>query len=197
MQLQVALTGSIGSGKSTVATMLGTYGACIVSGDQLGRNVLEQDINVRDSLVAKLGSRILNANGELNRNEIAKVVFSDKALAKWLTDLTFPGIYAQWKVLAANSKCGVNVFDAALIFEWGIESDFDVIIVVTANRDLAIKRSMSRFTISDFDLRSSNQLPIEHKLAQADIVIYNNGTRQELQQQVDRVWTTHITPLLA
>jgi dephospho-CoA kinase len=196
-QVSVALTGGIGSGKSTVAELLRNLGAGVVSGDELGRAVLEEDDDVRTKLVEKLGADVMDAHGVLNRKLIAERVFASADLSKWLTDLTFPGIIRRWEEFSRRAIRQVIVFDAALIFEWGIQDRFDVVLTVVSSEASAVSRSNSRFTSEDFQRRRKSQLPDELKIAGADFVLHNDGSPELLRANVIDFWNNTIHPLIS
>ncbi len=196
-KVTVALTGGIGAGKSTVAEMLAELGATIISGDELGRKVLNEEPAVRQALVERLGDAILHENGTLDRRLIAQRVFSDESLSRWLTALTFPGIYSRWRKLRDDATSNVIVFDAALIFEWKIQSEFDVVVAVVAAETVTLARSVGRFTQEDFYSRRSAQVPDAEKMNGADVVIHNDGSQVQLHQQVLQLWKNITTLLIA
>lgn len=195
--VKVALTGGIGAGKSTVAALLAKQGAEVVSGDELGRMVLDEDDSVREALLEQLGAEILNSDGTLNRKSIAALVFSDTRLTEWLTSLTFTGIYSRWKQSLQRSRAAVVVFDAALIFEWNVQCDFDLVVAVVSDTENAYARAAGRFTLEDFERRIAAQLPADYKIANADFVINNDGSLDDLARQVIELWNKKILPLIA
>ena len=193
-RITVALTGGIGSGKSTVADLLRNLGAGVVSGDEFGRAVLEEDEAVRNELVVKLGSDVCDARGVLDRGLIAKRVFASKELSRWLTDLTFPGILRRWEEFAQRAVRTVAVFDAALIFEWNIQDRFDLVLTVVSSEEAAFERSHHRFSREDFQLRRGSQLSDERKIEGADFVIHNDGSLADLRDKVLEFWNSKIQP---
>lgn len=195
-KVKIGLTGGIGTGKSTVANLLARQGADVVSGDELGRQVLD-DAAISEALIERFGMQIVNPDGKLNRKAIAALVFADPSQSKWLTSLTFPGIYSRWQHAFDQSRNRVVVFDAALIFEWKIQDDFDVIVVVVADAEFAYKRASGRFNREDFERRITAQLPVEHKMSYADFVIQNNGSPDDLVRQIVEFWNNKIEPLIA
>ncbi len=196
-KIKIGLTGGIGTGKSTVANLLARHGADVVSGDELGRQVLDEDATVREALVARFGAQIVNPDGRLNHKTIADHVFADPNQSKWLTSLTFPGIYSRWQSAFEQSRKSVVVFDAALIFEWKLQDDFNVIVVVVADSKPVYERVSARFTREDLERRIAAQLPVEHKKLNADFVIQNNGSPDDLARQVVEFWNHKIEPLIA
>lgn len=196
-KIKVALTGGIGAGKSTVAKMLRDHGAEIVSGDDLGRDVLDTEPMVRAALIRHLGEDIVAPTGELNRKLIGTRVFADRELTNWLTCLTFPGIYARWVNRCNSSVNRVVVFDAALIFEWGIEREFEIVLAVRTPLAESVIRSRGKFTETELLGRAAMQVPVDKKASGATHVIENDGTLESLKKQVEKFWSQHILPQIS
>ncbi|MCB9366659.1 MAG: dephospho-CoA kinase [Calditrichaeota bacterium] len=196
-KLSVALTGGIGVGKSTVGEMLAGLGADVVSGDELGREVLEQDSIVQQELIRVLGPDIQDEAGTFNRALIARRVFAESSLTTWLRALTFPGIHKRWRARLDSSPRQVVVFDAALIFEWEIEIEFDLILVVSAPYSELTRRSQGRFTEEDIARRSTAQLNVEKKIQNANFHIVNDQDKLSLSLKVQTFWNTQILPRIA
>ncbi len=196
-KISVALTGGIGSGKSTVGKILQNLGAEVISGDELGRIVLASEQYVQDEIVRKLGADVRGTDGSFNRRLIAARVFANRDAAEWLKQITFPGIYSRWQAARSASQSMVIVFDAALIFEWGIEAEFDEVLVVRAPFEEIIAWSRGRFTEQDLMQRSASQLDAADKAARATCVIDNDGTLKDLELKVIEFWNKHIQPRIA
>lgn len=196
-KIKIALTGGIGVGKSAVASLFQQHGAEVVSGDELGRQVLVEDLTVRAAIISRYGAEVLDSDSSLNRKAIAERVFADPQQSQWLTTLTFPGIYSRWRSAFEASSNRVVVFDASLIFEWNIQQDFDLIVVVAADAGIALERAGKKFTSADFERRARSQLSVEHKIANADCVIWNNNSPDALAQEVEQFWNSNIQPLIA
>jgi len=194
-QVSVGLTGSIGGGKTTASEALRKLGADVASGDDFGREAINDTV-IRAAIVTHLGGEVVDADGSLNRRAIAARVFADASLSKWLTNLTFPAIHERWHRFKSLSNRSVVVFDAALIFEWKIEREFDVLLCVTSSREIARHRTAGRFSSEDFDRRWSVQTEIRTKMAGSQFVIENNGSVSELHAEIQRIWKNHIQPLV-
>ncbi len=189
---KIGLTGSLGAGKSQVAKCWQDLGAGIVEGDEMGRIALESDSTLVAQLAERFGDKILDENGSIIRRQLANAAFSTREGTEDLTRLTFPTLYRianeQFDQLA--DTCDIVVFDAALIFEWGIEKDFNLIVVVTAQRDMLLERVMSRLGIGKKEAyeRLLGQMPSRIKEQRADRVIYNNGSLEVLKKNAATVW---------
>ncbi len=188
----IGLTGSPGTGKSTVAELLAAKGAAVISGDELGRRVLREFPELKDALRARYGDEIFTARGALKRRALGRIVFTRNGEAAWLNALMFPKIYEllQRDIRKFCRKHRVLVFDAAMIFEWGIEKEFDSIWVVTAPEELANVRlrNSGRLSPNEIRMRMQAQLSPEEKARRADVVLPNIGNRKQLQQSVNRIW---------
>ena len=161
----IGLTGSPGTGKSAVAELLAAKGAAVICGDELGRRVLREFPEVKDALRASYGDEIFTARGALKRRALGRIVFTRNGEAARLNALIFPKIYEllqrDIRKLCRNHR--VLVFDAAMIFEWGIEKEFDLIWVITAPEELAQARlgSSGRLSPNDIRMRIQAQLSPE------------------------------------
>ncbi len=187
----IGLTGGPGAGKSLVARYLGERGAILLSGDDAGRDAVADHPKILKQLVSAFGESILNKDGSLNRRFLGRIVFSDPAAREKLNRIVHPHLL---KILKTRIKQGrtrspkkLIVVDAALIFEWRIANWFDYILVVTARRELRIRRMMSSgLSKKEATDRISSQIPQRTKAALADYVIENNGSRSILRKKVNK-----------
>lgn len=187
----VGLTGGIGSGKSTAANFFTRLGIDIVDADILARQVVEPGQPSLEKIAQHFGNDILQADGSLNRRRLREVVFSQPAEKHWLENLLHPLIYslAQAKLHAANSDYAIYM--SPLIFESQQKSWCNRIIVVDIPETLQIERACLRDDSSAEHIRRilATQLPREKRLALADDILDNSGTRDELEQRVNRLHT--------
>ena len=188
----VGLTGSIGAGKSEVAEVWKGLGAGIVEGDEMGRLALSTDESLRLKLVERFGNEILDTSGQILHTRLAEAAFNSPGGVGDLTELTFPTLYrlAQRQFHELVNLYRVIVFDAALIFEWGVEGDFDVTVVVTSPDLLLIERSSSRLGIDHEQAASrlAGQLSSNEKARRADLVISNNLSLERLREKAVEMW---------
>lgn len=192
--LLIGLTGGIGAGKSTVAGYLAELGAEIVVGDELGRRAFEKAPELLESVREKFGDTVFHTDGTLNRRLLGKKVFGSREDTRWLTELTFPVIYELWRQAVKAAKAEVVVFDAAMIFEWRIEKEFDLLILVTADVDTVCSRvaKQNRLTLEEVKARHQQQMDVEWKRKHCHIVLVNNGSLNELESQVHKFWNNRI-----
>jgi dephospho-CoA kinase len=196
--IRIGLTGGVGMGKSSVAAALAEHGAQIVSGDELGRVALEQSPELLAAIRERFGDEVFSSDGTLQRRELGKRVFSSPEHVHWLTALTFPRIHWLWMEAVEQSARDVIVLDAAMIVEWGMEKEFDLLVVVMAPKNLVRERLMhaGRLTEEEAAARQEQQVAPAAKAAIADRVINNNGTLSELRRQLERFWQEMVTPEL-
>jgi dephospho-CoA kinase len=140
--LLVGLTGGLGAGKSTAARMLGQHGAVIVDADELARRALEPGTPGFEQVCDVFGRNILDAEGRIDRRQLAARVFADEGKRRALESITHPEVF---RLLAetVESHRGTDhvvVFDAALIVETGFHEAVDVLVVVTAPEEDQVRR---------------------------------------------------------
>ncbi|MCF7796856.1 MAG: dephospho-CoA kinase [Lentisphaeria bacterium] len=190
---KLGVTGSIGAGKSAAARRLAVLGAEVSNSDELAKSILFEDAEIQRQLLRRFGTKILDENGNLSRENLAAAAFQDKTGQDFLNELLHPRVRQATRDLMMNAeKAGVKLFvvDAPLIFETGLDRELDAVLVVTAPRELRKIRVRHRSGISsaDFMARNALQWPQAHKEARADYVVKNASTEEALIQQVDAVF---------
>lgn len=189
----VGITGGIGSGKSSLARLLVQRGAALVDADRLAHQVLEVP-EVIAALVASFGPAITDSQGKVVRKELGRLAFASQEGFELLSRTVRPFLEdLLWREVAhaeGPERERVAVVDAALIFEWGVERRFDLIVVVDAGVPLRRRRAATRQGLSEEEVerRMAWQLPAAEKAARADLVISNEGTLAELERAAERVW---------
>lgn len=189
----LGLAGGIASGKTEVARVFQKLGAIIISGDDLGREVVEKDQRVWVRLVETFGRKILNSNGTLNRRKLGQLAFSSPVSRKKLNRIVHPSLLRLMRqrvtyVRRQNRKNPI-VIDAALLVEWKIPVKMDKLIVVHASRNIRVRRLRKKdLTLSEIRDRMRSQLPFSVERKHADIIIRNDGTLEELRQKAREVW---------
>jgi len=187
----VGLTGGIGSGKSTVASMLAEMGATVVDADQLARDAVAPGTHGFDAVVALFGDDIVDASGELDRARVAAIVFSDEDMRRALESIVHPEVARRTAdVLDAHRDSeDVVVWDTPLLLEGGLSEACDVVIVVRADPKLRVQRLVERgMAAGDARARMAAQMPPDQQAALADEVIDNDGDRAALAEQVEALW---------
>lgn len=185
----IGLTGGIASGKSTVAELLKGYGFVVVDADVASRQAVAKGSDGLREVQAVFGEEAV-LKGEMNRQYVGQLVFSDAAKRRQLNEIIHPRVremMEQEKLKALQAGHHV-IMDIPLLFENGLESTVDEVWVVYVPDSVQLERLKKRNQLSTDDAaaRISSQLSIEDKKARADVIIDNSGTLKELQQQVER-----------
>ena len=185
----IGLTGGMGTGKSTVASMIQTLGYHVLNADKNAHRALQKDSPLFPEIIKVFGDKILGPDGEINRKQLGDIVFADKFMLGKLEAITHPYIQNETaKERDALSKSGTEMafYDIPLLFEKKLEKKFDKIVVVTTKKDLQIQRAMERTKLSHEDIRKrlANQMSMETKAKMADYLIRNDGSLEELKMKV-------------
>jgi dephospho-CoA kinase len=181
--LVVGLTGSIGAGKTALAALLAERGIPVIDADAEGRAALEA-VGVRDDLLNAFGPAILAADGRVDRSKLADIAFSSPAAVARLNKHTQPALLARVnKALRRLHGAPIVVIDAALIVEWQKALPVDVIVVVEAESRARRRRARGKYAAADFGAREKSQLSADEKRAAADIIVTNDGPRDELERK--------------
>ncbi|MBN2254559.1 MAG: dephospho-CoA kinase [Deltaproteobacteria bacterium] len=192
--LNIGLTGGIGSGKSTVDLFFREEGAYIIDFDELAHSVEEPDRPAWTGIVAAFGHSILNENGTINREKLGAIVFSDREKLKKLNEIVHPAVIEEWKrrIAEIQKKDGraIVISDIPLLFEAGLQSLFDMVILVHISPEEQIRRVMKRnsYNREQAQNRLRAQMPIDKKITLADFVINNEGTLDQTRTIVHEVW---------
>ena len=188
----IGLTGSIASGKSTVANMLKAYGLPIVDADLVAREVVEPGTPVLKKIAEVFGQDILTDDGHLNRGRLGSLIFHDETKRKMLNDIIHPAIRQEMlrrrDEYIANGEKTV-IMDIPLLFESKLQHFVEKILVVSVTEEIQLKRLMDRNQLSKEEAlaRISTQLPISLKEQGADAVVYNNSTFEETKKQLETI----------
>ena len=195
--LFVAVTGGIGSGKSLVGEIFRELGAIVYDSDGLARLVVERGSEGFNQIVARFGDQVLK-DGQLDRAALAQIVFRDPLALKDLESIIHPKVRALWDDIIKNAPKGsVVVNEIPLLVESGGKDRFDYIITVESKEDIRIKRLAERgLEESEARKRIAAQASDQERRAISHSVIENNGSREELIAQVERIWQEEITPRL-
>jgi dephospho-CoA kinase len=185
----IGLTGGIGSGKSTVATILRELGCEIIDADQVARDVVRPGLPAYEEIVSSFGRDVLLPDGTLDRKKLAAIVFRDPAARLRLEAITHPRIAleTQRRIGEAGARgAGPVVYEATLLVENGLHCALDGLIVVDAPREAQIARTCQRDGLAreEAQARIDAQMPPAKKLAAADWVIENDGGLDELRARV-------------
>jgi dephospho-CoA kinase len=188
--VKVALTGGVGSGKSTVAGLLAEHGAVIIDADAIAREVVEPGTPGDDAVVARFGPQVVKTDGTLDRAALAAIVFADDTARADLNGIVHPLVAARSEALMAAAPEGaVVVYDVPLLVETGRGSEFDRVVVVAADERTRLARLASRGVAeADARARMAAQASDEQRRAVADEVIGNDGSLETLRREVGELW---------
>jgi dephospho-CoA kinase len=188
---RVGLTGGIASGKSAVADQLARWGAVIIDADLLAREVVAPGTEALAAIEARFGPDVIAGGGGLDRAAMGRVVFADPAARRDLETIIHPAVRARAAELeAAAGRDAIVVQVIPLLVETGQQGSFDVVVVVDVDPETQIDRLRERngFSRAEAESRIAAQSSREERLAAADIVIDNSGSRAELNARAERLW---------
>lgn len=190
----VGLTGSVGTGKSTVANFFKELGAYVISWDELARDVVHPHSKAWKEIVEYFGKDILNEDLTINRQKLADIVFSDKKKLQKLNHIVHPEVFKEDERIENEIKSldpdALIIKDIPLLFELTRPIYVDKIVVVAASKQTQLKRleekGMSR---EDAQNRIKSQFPLKEKIKSADFVINNDGSLEDTKRQVERIYS--------
>jgi dephospho-CoA kinase len=189
--LLIGLTGGIGSGKSTVSALLATKGAVVIDADAITRELQQPGTEVLAAMVERFGEEILQADGALDRQAVADIVFRDAEALKDLGAIVHPAVGAEIarRLQAEQDTDHLVVLDVPLLVESG-RDDLAALVVVDVDPEVAVARLVEHRGMQEADARArmANQVSRADRLAKADLVIDNSGTLAELTERVDALW---------
>jgi dephospho-CoA kinase len=180
----VGLTGGIGAGKSEALAALERLGAATISTDQVVHDLYEQP-DVRDAVVARWGPEVA-PGGKVDRSAIARVAFATPEDRAWLEQLLWPLVgrrVAEWRATAAGVAL---VVETPLLFEAGLEGNYDATIAIVADEKVRTERAAARGHAS-LDERTARQLSQDEKARRATYAVENSGTLEQLEQELSEV----------
>lgn len=190
----IGLTGGIGSGKSTVGSMLAQLGAVVIDTDRVAREVVAPGSTTLQEIVRYFGHDVLQADGSLDRKKLGSLVFADETKRKILNKITHPAIKN-----AVREKLGqieqrdpgaVVVIEAPLLIEAGMTEMVDEVWLVTVAPEIQVKRVMERDGLSYEAAmqRIGSQLPSSEQMAYSDVVISTGQSLEQVRREIKRQW---------
>ena len=188
----IGLTGGIGSGKSTVSALLAAKGAVIIDADAITKELQQPGTEVFDKMVERFGPGIVAADGALDRQAVADIVFNDPEALQDLNAIVHPAVGAETtrRILEQAETDHLVVLDIPLLVESAGKRDVAGIVVVDVDPEIAVRRLVEHRGFSEEDARArmSRQATREQRLEKADLVIDNSGTPEDLARLVDELW---------
>jgi dephospho-CoA kinase len=185
--LKIGLTGSIGSGKSTVAKVFALLGVPVYFSDIEAKKILDQP-EITKIITDKLGDDLLSDNGKIDRNDLAKIVFNNTELLQWLNSVIHPRVRKHFFEWVSNNETSPYIIqESAIMLETGFSKYFDKVVVITCPVEERINRVLSRDKMTREQIldRMENQWPEELKVKKADLVINNDDHTLAIPQIVE------------
>jgi len=183
----IAVTGTIGSGKSALSRILKDMGYPVFDCDQVCHSYLEKQGLLYHQVVELLSEDVLDENKNIDRKKVSALIFHDKELKKRYEQMFHEALKAQLKEKITESE--LFFAEVPLLFETGFDELFDECWLVICDQKIAIERCMKNRGMSEEDvlLRMSHQMSTEEKIKRADVIFINNTTLDELRCQVEEV----------
>ncbi|MET0693296.1 MAG: dephospho-CoA kinase, partial [Propionibacteriaceae bacterium] len=196
--VRVGLTGGIASGKTSVSDRLGRRGAVIIDADLLAREVVGPGTPGLAAVAERFGPTVLD-DGELDRPALGQIVFSDPDARRDLERIIHPAVRARAAELEAEAAADAVVVQVIpLLVETGQQNSFDLVVVVDVEPETQLSRLQARngLTLEEAQSRLAAQASRAQRLAAADVVVSNAGTLEDLDQEIDDLWSkiTHRDP---
>ena len=190
---RIALTGGMGTGKSHVRAVFAALGVPTIDADTLARDVVAHGTAGFDAVVAAFGRGILNADGDLDRRALAALVFADTARRRDLEAILHPAIRGaidQWFTTLDKTAFPFAIADIPLLYETGLDKEYDAVIVTSCAPQTQVKRIMARDNLDATQVqhRLDAQMPLEDKVKRATYVIDTNGSLVQTNTQVHKLY---------
>lgn len=185
------LTGGVGMGKSTTARFIRERRVAVVDTDEIAREMVRPGQPALSEIQKAFGNAVIAPDGQLRRDELAKIVFADESARRKLEAVLHPRIRSHWleqvEIWRHEDRC-LAVVVIPLLFETQAESNFDKIICTACSSSSQNERLLARgWTPDQIRQRIASQLPVEQKVAQSDFVIWTEGELENHARQLDRI----------
>ena len=186
--IRVAITGNIGSGKSTFADYLNSKGYPVLNADNISKEILSSDQEVKSQIINEFGSDSFS-DDKVNKKFLAATVFLNPEKLIKLNSILHPKVLSNIdSLIESKYKNNIVVFvEAALIYEIGMEINFDYVVLITADYEIRLQRSIAanNFKEEEFESRENNQIPQDAKKKHADFIFSNNSTEDDLFEKAE------------
>jgi dephospho-CoA kinase len=191
----IGLTGNIASGKTEVAKMLAERGATIIDADELAREAVRPETQALRDIVKRWGSDVLKQDGSLDRQALRQIVFADQSELDALNRIVHPGVTRlRDREIARAKERGdpIVVCVIPLLFERNLVDEFDAIVLVDAPRPIRLERLVTSRGLEETEAMNmiAAQMPAELKRARAEHCIDNTGSLDDLERDVDALWSS-------
>ena len=190
---RIALTGGMGTGKSHVRAVFAALGVPTIDADTLARDVVAHGTPGFEAVVGKFGRGILNSDGDLDRRALGALVFADAGKRHDLEAILHPAIKGaidQWFTTLDQSAQPFAIADIPLLYEVGLDKEYDAVIVTACTPQNQVRRIMARDNLdaAEVQRRLEAQLPIEDKVRRANYVVDTNGSLVQTNAQVHKLY---------
>lgn len=186
--MRIGITGGIGSGKSFVCRLLAERGVPVYSCDEEAGRLMENHPDIREALVGLLGTEVYTGEGRLNKPLLAAWLFASSGHAEQVNAIVHPVVKRDFVAWARRQTVPVVAVESAILFEAGMDTLVDRVLLVDAPREVRLRRTMSRdrATREQVEHRMDCQMPDEERRLRAGDILYNDG-RNDLKQDVERL----------
>lgn len=185
-KIRVAITGNIGSGKSTFAKFLSDEGMPVIYADDISKDILANDESVREQIIQVFGSNAFKGD-KVNKKYIAEAIFSNSKKLKKINSILHPRVREEIDKLSRKlfDKNDIVFVEAALIYESKIEKTYDYVVLIASDHNLRMERATKSKNLSkdEFIQREANQINEEVKKTKADFIFLNNTSKEDLKQK--------------
>ena len=190
--MKVGLTGGIGAGKSTVADLFSKKGAVIIRADQLARQVIEHDSPGFQKVVALFGPEIVDQDQNIDRTKLAQIVFNNDQALKDLENIIHPLVRDKTnEIMDKQTPETIIVNEVPLLLEKQMQSIYDfIVIVISSEKNRLARLADNGINLEQAKARMAKQVDDEARKVAADFLIVNDGSLEQLEVDVQKIWQT-------
>ncbi len=191
--LRLGLTGNVGAGKSTVVSLFASWGATIIDSDVLAREVVETGQPALARIQEVWGDAVLQESGRLDRAAMRRIVFADAEAREQLESILHPAIRDRSRELLLEAEARgdrIVVGVVPLLYEAGLEGEYDMVLLIDAPVELRVERLVSKrgLGVEEAHAVAAAQMPAEEKRARADFIIDNDSDITTLERRAWETW---------
>jgi len=190
---RIGLTGGIAAGKTTIAARWRRAGAAVIETDELAHQTLARGTKTHGEIVSVFGKEILDGDGSINRAVLGEIVFGDERKRLVLNQIVHPVVRQMWMEALAQlereGRAAVAVVVIPLLYEVGVENQFDCVVAVGCSEQTQLARLAAKeLTETQARARIVAQWPMQRKIDKADFVVWNDGSLRVFAEQADIIW---------
>ena len=180
----IGITGSIGSGKTTVASIFSRQGFLLIDADEISHSLIRKNRAGYRKVLTEFGDKILDKNMDIDRKKLGDIVFNDARKLDKLNSLLHPSIGSEIRKKTKKSKNKDFVLDIPLLIETNAKNLVDKIVLVKSDKRNIFSRLRKKYPREKIEKILKNQMPFKQKLRYADFVVKNDGNDKGLEKQV-------------